>query len=316
LTLRPTTKNIIDLHCDALFKGDKRGCGLKGGLQFSPEKLPPGFRLFELLAAYVPDSLRGEKAERHFLRLAELFHTEAQRCGIAEVEALAAIPAALEQSPVAAALAIEGGAALNGKLENIERFFNLGVRLITLTWNAENELGGGAGTDISLKAFGRAAVTEMERLGIVVDASHLSERAFWDLCETARRPFIASHSNARAICNHRRNLTDEMFAEIKRRGGIAGVCFHRDFIREDGENGSINDLLRHVHHFLERGGENTLALGSDFDGCDPPDYLSEGIGRFAYLAECMERSGIPAAIIEKIMFENAKRYFIQLTINN
>jgi membrane dipeptidase len=280
-------------------------------LQSSPEKLPPGFRLFQILAAYVPDSLRGEKAEAHFLRLAGLFAAS----GLPRAKNLADIPAALAESPVAAALAIEGGAALNGKLENIERFWGMGVRMVTLTWNAENELGGGAGTELGLKPFGRLAVAEMERLGMAVDASHLSDKAFWDLCETARRPFLASHSNARAICGHKRNLTDRMFAEIARRGGIVGLCFHKGFIREDGENGAVEDLLRHVHHFLAHGGEDTLALGSDFDGCDTPDYLSEGIGRFAYLAESMERSGIPAETVDKIFFGNANRYFTQLTMN-
>jgi membrane dipeptidase len=277
-------------------------------LQFSPEKLPPGFRLFEFLAAYVPDSLRGEKAEAHFLRLAGLFKSG----GFARAENLAEIPAALEESPVAAALAIEGGAALNGKLENIQRFHGMGARLITLTWNGENELGGGAGTDIGLKPFGRRAVAEMERLGIAVDASHLSDKAFWDLCDIARKPFVASHSNARAVCGHRRNLTDSMFAEIARRGGIAGICFHKGFIREDSADGAIDDLLRHVHHFLELGGEDALALGSDFDGCDTPDYLQDGISRFDYLAESLERSGIPPQTVDKILFQNANRYFCRL----
>jgi membrane dipeptidase len=281
-------------------------------LQFSPEKLGPDLRLFELLAAYVPDSLRGEKAEAHFLRLAGMF----KACKIAHIENMADIPAALEKSRVAAALTIEGGAALNGKLENIQRFWDMGARLITLTWNGENELGGGAGTELGLKPFGRQSVAEMERLGMIVDASHLSDRAFWDLCDIAARPFVASHSNARAICGHKRNLTDAMFAEIVRRGGIVGLNFYKGFIREDGENGTVDNLLRHVHHFLELGGENALALGSDFDGCDTPDYLQDGISRFGFIAESMERSGIPPAVVEKIMFENANKYFIQLTMDN
>ena len=294
MTLKPTTKSIIDLHCDTLSKLHKHGVEGWRDLQFSPEKLPPGFRLRQLMAAYVPDSLRGERAEEHFLRLAKLFHAE--------------VTPALKSTPITAALSIEGGAALNSKLENIGRVRDMGVRLITLTWNAENELGGGAGTDIGLKAFGREAVAEMERLGIAVDASHLSDKAFRDLCETARKPFLASHSNSRAICDNRRNLTDAMFAEIARRGGIVGINFHRSFIREDGENGDITDLLKHVHHFLELGGEDTLALGSDFDGCDTPDHLSD-IGRLPWLAESLEKSGIPAATVDKIMFQNASRYF-------
>ncbi len=313
--MKSITRDVIDLHCDALFECGRRRLGFDAPeLQFSPGKLPQGFRLCQLLAAFVPDSLRGDAAEEHFMRLAAIFTEQLERRGdmVAQVRSGAEISAVLSRVPVAAMLTIEGGAAFNGKLQNVRRFYDMGVRLVTLTWNGENELGGGAGTDVGLKPFGRAAVAEMERLGMAVDASHLSDRAFRDLCETAQKPFVASHSNARAVCGHPRNLTDEMFLEIARRGGVTGLNFCRDFIREDGADGTVDDLLRHAHHFLELGGEDAVCLGSDFDGCETPDYLRDGISRLEYLAESLERSGIPAAAVDKIMFGNAHRYFTQL----
>ncbi len=317
--MKSITRDVIDLHCDALFECGRRGTGFDDpALQFSLQKLPQGLRLCQLLAIFVPDSLRGDDAEAHFMRLAGVLAEQMERHGdrITHVKPGEEISDALARAPIAAMLSIEGGAALNGKIENVRSFYDMGVRLITLTWNGENELGGGAGTDLGLKPFGCEVVAEMETLGVAVDASHLSDKAFWDLCEAAQKPFVASHSNARAICGHPRNLNDEMFKEIARRGGVAGLNFCGDFIRSDGVDGTIDDLMRHAHHFLELGGENAICFGSDFDGCNTPDYLQDGISRFEYVAESLERSGIPAAVVDKIMYGNANRYFRQLAVSN
>lgn len=116
----------------------------------------------------------------------------------------------------------------------------------------------------------------MERQNIIVDVSHLNDEGFADLCKIASKPFIATHSNSRAICGHSRNLTDAQFCEIRDRGGIVGLNYYRNFIVDGGETTSISDLLKHVHHFLELGGENTIALGSDFDGSGHPQLSGFG----------------------------------------
>jgi len=151
----------------------------------------------------------------------------------------------------------------------------------------------------------------MERVGMAADTAHLNDKSFWELCEFAEKPFINTHSNSRKICGHKRNVTDEMFAEIVRRGGVLGLNYGKRFIREDGSNGSVNDMLKHIHHFLELGGEDTLALGSDYDGTDLPDYL-EGIDKIGSFAESIERSGIPRGVVDKILFGNANRYLKSL----
>lgn len=310
----PIIRNIIDLHCDTLSECYKRGLGLRNSeLHFSLDKLPEPFRLCQAMAVFMPDELRGPDAAAYFDNVCALFHEQMRIHGaeISQVRDIGEVSAALSERRFAAILTVEGGSALAGELSNLERMYGMGVRMMSLTWNAANEICGGCATDLGFTDFGRRVVREMERLGMAVDVSHLSDRGFRELCEMAEKPFAASHSNSRAICPHRRNLTDDMFREIVKRKGIVGLNYTKGFIREDGKNGTVDDLLRHVHHFLRLGGENALALGSDFDGTDVPDYLGslESVG---FLAESLERSGIPRNVVDKILFDNANRFFERL----
>ena len=151
------------------------------------------------------------------------------------------------------------------------------------------------------------AIAEMERQNIIVDVSHLNDEGFADLCKIASKPFIATHSNSRAICGHSRNLTDAQFCEIRDRGGIVGLNYYRNFIVDGGETTSISDLLKHVHHFLELGGENTIALGSDFDGADIPGYL-DSVEKVDNLYDALLADGLGKELAEKILFGNAYNF--------
>ncbi len=316
--MRPTIRNIIDLHCDTLSECAKRRLMLKNKqLAFSLDKLPQNFRLCQAMAVFMPDDLRGEDAELYFEHVYENFLLQMRQFDedIQQVTNTAEIEQVLSEKDFAAILTVEGGSVLCGKIENVSRLCDLGVRMITLTWNAENEICGGAATNVGFTDFGRAVVSEMEQLRMAVDVSHLSDAGFWQLCEFAKKPFVASHSNSRAICNHRRNLTDEMFTEIAKRGGVVGINYYKNFIRDDAEDGTMVDLLRHVHHFLGLGGENAIALGSDFDGASVPSYIS-GIDKIEQLALCLEKSGIDAKTVDKILFENANRFFVNLAGGN
>lgn len=313
MTVEPI-QNIIDLHCDTLSECAKRGLMLKNDvLHFSLDKLPHGFRLCQAMAVFMPDNLRGGDAVIYFEHVYENFLLQMRqyRDEISQVEYTDEIEKYLDVKPFAAILTVEGGSALGGELERVSRLHDCGVKMMTLTWNGENEICGGVSTDLGFTEFGRKAVAEMECLRMAVDVSHLSDRGFFELCGFASKPFAASHSNSRAICGSRRNLTDEMFTEIARRGGIVGLNYYKNFLRDDGKDGTIGDLLRHAHHFLELGGENTLALGSDFDGAEVPDYIN-GIGKIGFLEESLEKSGIPAAVVGKILFHNANRFFTEI----
>lgn len=306
---------MFDLHCDTLTDGAAKGVGLISDklAHFSLDRLPGGMRWCQCTAVFMPDELRGAQAERYFEQICDYYD---EQCAlykrfITPVIDTAAVESALVETPFAFILTVEGGSALAGRLENLEKLHGRGVRMMTLTWNGANEIAGGAATDQGFTPLGREVVAGMERLRMVVDVSHLCDRAFWELCEFAQKPFAASHSNSRAVCGHRRNLTDEQFREIVRRGGVVGINYADMFLVDGGGSKTVDDLLRHIHRFLELGGERAVALGSDFDGADVPPYL-EGLDKMGVLADTLERSGIPAGTVDDILFGNANRFFTAL----
>ena len=142
-----------------------------------------------------------------------------------------------------------------------------------LTWNGENELGSGSATSHGLSPLGRAAIPALEEAGILVDVSHLNDQGFREMLEVARRPFAASHSNARSVCPHPRTLADWQVREMADRGCLIGLNYYAPFLRADGEPASLDDLCRHAEHLLSLGAGDCLALGSDFDGADLPPCL-------------------------------------------
>ena len=147
----------------------------------------------------------------------------------------------------------------------------------------------------------------MERCGILVDVSHLNDAGLEDVFETAEKPFVATHSNARAICAHKRNLTDAQVKEMVRRGCLIGLNYYGVFLRDDGNVRSLDDLYRHIAHFFDLGAQKDLALGSDFDGADLPECLSspEKIAEaYGYLLS----RGLTQQEIDGIFYDNARAF--------
>ncbi len=174
----------------------------------------------------------------------------------------------LEPGKLTVLLSIEGGGALAGDLDILDIFFRLGVRGLTLTWNHRNELADGVGDPLAkggLTGFGQSVVKRLEELGMAVDVSHLSEAGFWDVMQTAQGPVIASHSNAKALCGHPRNLTDAQLQAIGERAGFVGLNFLPAFL-DDGGSASIEHIVRHAVHIAGIAGVETIGFGSDFDG--------------------------------------------------
>ncbi|MDL2215997.1 membrane dipeptidase [Ruminococcaceae bacterium OttesenSCG-928-N02] len=203
---------------------------------------------------------------------------------------------------------VEGGAAINGKPERLQELKDLGVRIFSLVWSEENELAGGVNTDVGLKPAGIRTVQELERLGMILDVSHLNTKGFWQLCDIAKKPFIATHSNAIAVGPHARNLADDQVKEILTRGGIIGLTYCMPFIhaRTD-EDASYDDMARQIEHMLNLGAENQLCLGSDFDGAKVPSAMN-GIETMPAFIDFIEgKFGAPIA--QKISFENANNFF-------
>ena len=205
-------------------------------------------------------------------------------------------------------LTIEGGEAFQGDVNLVDRFADLGVRIAAITWNNENGLCQPAmkGNDEGLTPLGRTIVRRMRDRRMAVDVSHLNERGFYDLLESDIPP-MASHSCARALCNHPRNLTDHQLKCLFAKGGFVGVNFYSAFLSED-HKADINRVVDHMAHMCELGGENAVGFGSDFDGIDEwPDGLRNA-GDIPRLLEGMAKRGFDDALIEKIAGLNFKHY--------
>lgn len=303
---------LIDLHCDTLTDCSRTGCpdtldDPRRALSLS--NLPRRVRWAQFFAAFIPDDLRGRAAAdyfdcccRSFYRQMEKFCRRVSPCRTAED-----MERAWARGKTAAFLTVENGSALAGDLSRVEILSRAGVVCLTLTWNGENELGSGHDTQRGLTPFGRSAVGELERRGILVDVSHLNDRGLEELLAVAKKPFAATHSNARSVCAHRRNLPDEMIRELARRDCLMGLNYYDCFLR-DGGGASEDDLWRHVERFLELGAGKHLALGSDFDGAEVPAFL-DSPARAAGLYGFLLSRGLSRAQAEDILFRNAWTFF-------
>lgn len=298
--------NLFDLHCDTLYRTFTENKSIiTNDCEISVQRADIFDNWIECMAVWIPDEVRGKAAEK----LVENCYNHLQK-EIAESEGSVAQTDCIGdiKTKKNIILTIEGGAALNGKLENISKYRRMGVRAMTLTWNGRCEIGGGANVETSsgLTDFGRAVIPEMEKQGIVVDVSHASDKLFYDVAEIAKRPFVATHSNSRAVCAHRRNLTDEQFEIIIKSGGIVGLNFHKYFLSED--NQSVCDIIKHAEHFLSIGGEDALSIGSDFDGGELPDDM-KSISDIEKVRDEFLRLNYNEELVNKIFYENAHNFF-------
>lgn len=220
---------------------------------------------------------------------------------------------------MSALLTVEEGQAADSS-EHLEQLFADGVRLITLTWNHKNALGcpnciRPDGTysltvpnmEEGLTEYGFLVIARMEELGMMVDVSHLSDRGFYDVYENTTKPFLASHSNARAVTSHVRNLTDDMIRKLSTRGGIIGVNFETTFLGTQNDCG-IAAVIRHLEHLRKVGGEECLALGSDFDGIKGNPELT-GVQDMEHLREALQRAGWKQRVLDKLFYENVLRFY-------
>lgn len=220
------------------------------------------------------------------------------------------IDEALRRRKLGIVVSLEGCEVLAGSLSMLRAFYRLGVRAAGLTWNARNELADGVGEarGAGLTAFGREVVAEMNRLGMVVDVSHLSESGFWEVVELSSHPVIASHSNARALCDHVRNLTDDQIRALAKKGGVMGINFFPGFLRQDGP-ARIDDVVRHIDYVVELVGPDHVGLGSDYDGISTVPEGLEDPSRLPALTEALARRGYDDETIRKILGENFARVF-------
>lgn len=305
---------VIDLHCDTLSEMlDRSRPLLENDLKVSIKKLRRGGVLCQFFAMYLelksyPDT---QAAFERIKAMYRLFCAEmtANAKDIVHARAAAEIDSAAAAGKIAAFLTVEEGGVCES-IERLHELFEMGVRLITLTWNFENSIGypnsdNKAVMNSGLKPFGIEFADEMQRLGMLIDVSHLSDGGFWDIARRAKKPFVASHSNARALCHHRRNLTDEQLKAVAEKGGVVGINFYPAFLGKE-TVGRISMITEHIRHIRRIAGADSIALGSDFDGFFAPCELDNS-SDYPKLAVALEQAGFSDDEIEKICFKNALR---------
>lgn len=209
----------------------------------------------------------------------------------------------LQQHHVACMLSLEGGEGIGCDPGKLELLHQMGFSAATLTWNAENVLAGSHKTGQGLSARGREFVHKAQKLGIMVDVSHISDRAFWQICEIAEKPIVASHSNSRTVCDHSRNLTDDMYRAICQLGGVVGMNFFAPFLDE--KQADLETIWRHLDHFMQLAGSDAhVALGGDLDGCDQLAGGIAGMESYPDLADYLSAKGLSNQTLRRLYHEN------------
>ena len=213
---------------------------------------------------------------------------------------------------VAAVHTIENARMFAADLGLVERYAADGLLMASISWNAAGPLASGHDTHEHVSELGARAIAEMERNRVVLDVSHLNDECFDDVCRLSTRPFVASHSNSRAVCGHRRNLTDRQFAEIRERGGVVGLNYCDKFLSNEVLEGhaadvSFDEVATHIEHWLDLGGEDVVALGGDLDGATVPSLLDGADKMPAFQGLLEHRFG--STITRKLCYANALAFF-------
>lgn len=335
---------VLDMHCDTisrLYHGD--GCDpqddlLRNRIHIDLEKMKKGDYLLQNFALYVDTGITDNPFETA-IQMADRYYEEINKNSdlIAPIYQFADIDRNQAEGKMSSLLTLEEGGILKGKIEYLRIFYRLGVRMIALTWNYENEIGypnlifeegilPGAEEKMMLpvfekrcgrgfKEFGIEVVQTMEELGMIIDVSHLSDGGFYDVVRYTKKPFVASHSNAAGICNVSRNLTDDMIRILAERGGVMGLNFAGCFLTPEMANdpfkdytGTIQDMVRHIRHIRDVGGIEVCALGSDFDGIPENPEIADA-SQMQELVSALEKDGFTEVEIEKIFYKNVMRVY-------
>ena len=322
---RPSIDSF-DLHADTIdvlgmrshapyagFNNKFSGSLADSNAQVSADRMG-GVRWAQCYSIWIPDAegdLQSEISAIEWYREAVAWfkrQMEEQSAAFTQVRRFSDIPSILEEGKVAAILTVENAACLDAGLEVVDEFARDGVLIAGITWNYKNVLGSGnEHPDQGLTQLGKEYLAALEEHGIVADVSHLNEKGFWELEEIATRPYVATHSNARSVCGHLRNLTDEQFGALTARGGVVGLNFNEGFVRDGGYAYTFDELSAHVEHWLSLGGEDHIALGADRDGAEIPTWLADCSAQRALFERFEERFG--SDVTRKLFYENALRFF-------
>lgn len=254
---------IADMHCDSILTVNSER-GIINRYNFSRE-----YPQLQFMAAFVPKEGRTpEERRRALMHYADVYIAECRRLDLLQVRDCRDLNLAVQTEKRAAMFTVEGGAGLFANSEELNTLYRLGMRVLGLAWDS-NELAAGAcgDSDYGLTEDGKELVKRCSELGIIIDVSHLSDKAFWDTLEATSYPVIATHSNFREVADSPRNLTLDQARNISARGGVIGLNLYPPFLSGD-KKATADDILRHVDYALCNLGEDTPGFGFDLDGFD------------------------------------------------
>lgn len=337
---------IADMHCDTIseiWESRKQSVSQNGGspqqlsrndLHIDIRRMKKAGYLLQNFALYV-DLKKGLDPFEYVLELIDVFREEMgkNKNDIGVIKTYDEILANERQGKMSALMTIEEGGCCKGEIGNLERLYQLGARMMTLTWNYPNEL---ASPNLFLKSAEKGStlkndegfnlfdssrgltekgfffIQRMEELGMIIDVSHLSDAGFWDIVQHTKKPFVASHSNARALCGHCRNLTDDMIRAVAGRGGVIGLNFYGCFLNETNDSHSrVARMAAHARHMLNVGGSGCLGLGSDFDGISGELEIQD-CSQMQKLVDGLERAHFTGTEIENILWRNVMRVYREM----
>ncbi len=337
---------IADMHCDTIseiWESRKQSVSQNGGspqqlsrndLHIDIRKMKKAGYLLQNFALYV-DLKKGLDPFEYVLELIDVFREEMgkNKNDIGVIKTYDEILANERQGKMSALMTIEEGGCCKGEIGNLERLYQLGARMMTLTWNYPNEL---ASPNLFIKSAEKGStlkndegfslfdsskgltekgfffIQRMEELGMIIDVSHLSDAGFWDIVQHTKKPFVASHSNARALCGHCRNLTDDMIRAVAGRGGVIGLNFYGCFLNETNDSHSrVARMAAHARHMLNVGGSGCLGLGSDFDGISGELEIQD-CSQMQKLINELERAHFTGTEIENILWRNVMRVYREM----
>lgn len=303
---------VFDCHCDTALSWWRKGLPVAdNGLQIDLNKTRQMQGYAQFFAVFTFPGMKSREGEPTMVFRGVLDNMKkvlrehsdriAQARTPAEAEAIAA------SGKTACVFSMEGPAGIEFDPGRLEELYQEGFRMTTLTWNEQNPLAGSHVTGGGLTAQGKEFAKRAQSLGYMLDVSHLSEHAFWDLVNLAEKPIMASHSNSRKVWGHTRNLTDEQFKAIIQLDGVAGLNVYNSFLGE--EPVTLDTACQHVLHFLELGGAKHIALGGDLDGCDRLPEGFHGPQDYEKLADRLKAYGVEDEVIEDIFWNNIARVF-------
>ena len=287
---------IVDMHCDTLMKGwNVPGKALYDAPDFSInlKLLKENQSLVQFFAMYlrrdVDGNLRDVDEAYEILNGMHAYYTEQMELNkhlIRPAYSVSDILKNKEKGLLSSILTIEDGTFVDGYLDNLNKVYDMGIRLVTLLWGFENSMGYPCEEDAELnkkglKPFGFEAIERMNDLGIIIDVSHTSEGGFYDVAKASKKPFVASHSCAKALCGHPRNLTDDQLKVLGEKGGYVGVNFECSFLKDGSTHATYDQVMEHLLHMKNKAGIEAIGFGSDFDGIDDNGEMVDysGFGR-------------------------------------